>query len=101
MINKAIATNTPEGAAFKLALVLRAAYTGNVLLEYRRSIFTDETELRPLNEIAHYFDVNMAELGMIAFPNSTCETVLIHNPPRMWGKTQLARCQTFKNSWKE
>ncbi len=92
-------TDTPEGNKLKRDLLANAEYVGHILIESRRGFYRP-FELVPFDEITHYFNADMQELGMIAFRDSPVETVLIHNPPRIWGESILNRSQIAKNLWK-
>ena len=98
-MKNALLTSTPEGAKLKADLLSEAVYRGHILIEYRRSIFTDEREPRPFHEIAHYFNTSMNELGMIAFPDSPAESILTFDPPRLWGQAALDKSQIVSNGW--
>ncbi len=98
MTNVGILTSTPEGAAYKKALLARAEFVGHMLIETRR-FWAGEPNLTPFTEMTHYFDTTQHELGMIAFRDSTVETILIHDPPRMWGNPAFSRCEIRQNLW--
>jgi len=91
-------TSTPLGAQLKQDLLAKAEHVGHILIESRRGFYTP-FQLVPFTEITHYFDKDMAELGMIGFKDSPVETVLIHDPPRMWAPEFLARSEIRENRW--
>lgn len=98
MKNTAVMTDTPVGRQLKKDLLTLAVNVGHILIESRRGFYRP-FELVPFTDITHYFDADMVELGMIAFKDSPCETILIHDPPRMWAPAFLAKSEIRQNLW--
>ncbi len=100
MKNIALLTSTPKGAELKKRLLSVAEFRGHVLIESYRNRWTHEPTFVPFTDITHYFNDDGKELGMIGFPDSSVETVLLHDPPRVWAATFLNRSQIRINPWK-
>ena len=98
MKNTAIFTHTPLGRKIKQDLLADAEHVGHILMESRGTYYQAFT-LTPFSEITHYFNKDMKEVGMIAFAFSPVETVLIHDPPRMWSPEFLKKSQIRENRW--
>ena len=95
-MNNAILTNTPEGAAIKRQLLETADFKGHIIVVVRCP-YTGRIDYSTFHEIAHYFGPDMRELGMIGFPDSSVETVLLFDPPRKWDEAIIARSSIRKN----
>lgn len=98
LANVGIFTHTPMGERAKKSLLAEAEHVGNILIECRTSFYTPHQRV-PFHEITYFFDKDYREIGYIVFKDGPCESVYIHDPPRMWHPDFLAKSQIRENRW--
>ena len=76
-----------------IELVKSAAYVGRFILCTRHNDRTGFSEVHVSQEIEHYFDKDMNELGYIAFVGTGLETVVTSISGRKWDQSFLDKYQ--------